>query len=228
MAAQQVHGVQRLLEVLASAAAIIGLLKALYADGHEEVAHPQHLLTELLVDEGAVGEGVERHVPVLFAQADDVLFPQQRLAAGEEAGVGTQGLGLGEHPVHFLEGQALLVAIFRRPAAGAVHIAGGGGIHQNQPRHTDVVFFRCLLRRLIAPEAALIGRVGQEGLENIGVVLPNQPLGVVGPLAVGDGLKGLALRRMRNFIGDSHGSFSFLLLNRFYVFAGICECAAAR
>ena len=41
-------------------------------------------------------------------------FPQQRLAAGEEAGVGTQGLGLGEHPVHFLEGQALLVAIFRR------------------------------------------------------------------------------------------------------------------
>ena len=49
-------------------------------------------------------------------------FPQQRLAAGEEAGVGTQGLGLGEHPVHFLEGQALLVAIFRRPAAGAVHM----------------------------------------------------------------------------------------------------------
>lgn len=62
----------------------------------------------------------------------------------------------------------------------------------------------------------------------IGVVLPDQPLGIVGPLAVGDGLKGLALRRMRNFIGDSHRSFSFLLLNRFYVFAGICECAAAR
>lgn len=123
MAAHQVHGVQRLLlEVSASAAAVVGLLKALHADGYEEVAHPQHLLAELLVDEGAVGEGVERHVPVLFAQTDDVLFPQQRLAAGEEAGVGTQGLGLGEHPVHFLEGQALLVAIFRRPAAGAVHM----------------------------------------------------------------------------------------------------------
>ena len=35
---------------------------------------PQHLLAELLVDEGAVGEGVERHVPVLFAQVDDVFF----------------------------------------------------------------------------------------------------------------------------------------------------------
>lgn len=126
---------------------------------------PQHLLAELLVDEGAVGEGVERHVPVLFAQADDVFFPQQRLDAGE--------------------GQALLVAIFRRPAAGAVHIAGGGGIHQNQPRHVDVVLLRRLLRRLIAPEAALVGRVGQEGLENIGAVLPDQPLGIVGPLAVG-------------------------------------------
>lgn len=90
MAVHQIHGVQRLLEVPASAAAIIGLLKALYADGHEEVAHPQHLLAEILVDEGAVGEGVERHVPMLFAQADDVFFPQQRLAAGEEAGVGTQ------------------------------------------------------------------------------------------------------------------------------------------
>ena len=90
---------------------------------------PQHLLTELLVDEGAVGENVERHVPVLFAQADDVFFPQQRLAAGEEAGVGTQGLDLGEHPVHFLEGQALLVAIFRRrilqAEVGSIRISHG-------------------------------------------------------------------------------------------------------
>lgn len=146
---------------------------------------PQHLLAELLVDEGAVGDGVERHVPVLFTQVNDVFFPQQRLAAGEEAGVGTQGLGLGEHPAHLLKGQTLLVAIFRRPAAGAVHIAGGGGIHQNQPRHVDIVLGCVLLRRLIAPEAALVGRVGQGGLENIGVVLPDQPLGIVGPLAVG-------------------------------------------
>ena len=165
---------------------------------------------------------------MLFAQADDVLFPHEGLSAGEETGVGAQLLGLGQHTVHFLKGQALLVAVFRRPAAGAVHIAGGGGIHQNQPRHVDIVLGCVLLRRLIAPEAALVGRVGQEGLENIGVVLPDQPLGIVGPLAVGDGLKGLALRRMRNFIGDSHRSFSFLLLNRFYVCAGICECAAAR
>ena len=67
VAVHQVHGVQRLLEVTPPTAAVVGLLKALHADGHEEVAHPQHLLTKFLVDEGTVGEGVKRHIPVLLA-----------------------------------------------------------------------------------------------------------------------------------------------------------------
>lgn len=41
-------------------------------------------------------------------------------------------------------------------AAGAAHIAGGGGIHEDQPRHVDIVLFRRLLGRMIAPDAALI------------------------------------------------------------------------
>ena len=185
VAVHQIHGVQRLLEVTLPTAPVVGLLEALHADGHKEVAHPQHLLTELLVDEGAVGEGMDRHVPVLFAQADDILLPQQRLAAGKEAGVGTQCLGLCQHPIHLLKGQALLVAVLRRPAAGAVHIAGGGRVHQDEPRHVDAVLGGVLLRRLVAPEAALIGHVGQEGLEDVGIVLPDEPLGVVRPLPVG-------------------------------------------
>lgn len=48
------------------------------------------------------------------------------------------------------------VLVFLRPAAGAVHIAGGGGIHEDQPRHVDIVLFRRLLGRMIAPDAALI------------------------------------------------------------------------
>ena len=185
MAAHEIHGVQHLLEVSLSAAAVVGLLEAFHADGHEEIAHPQHILTECLVDKGAVGEGVERHITVLFAQADDVLLPQQRLAAGEKASVGAQLFGLGQHTIHFLKGQALLVAVFCRPAAGAVHVAGGGGIHQNEPGHIDVVLGGVFLCRLIAPKSALIGHIGQEGLENVGVIFPNEPLGVVRPLSVG-------------------------------------------
>lgn len=48
------------------------------------------------------------------------------------------------------------VLVLRRPAAGAAHIAGGGGIHADQPRHVDIVRFRRLPGRMIAPDAALI------------------------------------------------------------------------
>ena len=84
----QLHRIQGFLEMALSTTAIVGFLKTLHADGHEEVAHPQHLLTEFLVDEGAVGKGMEGNIPVLFTKADDVLLPQQRLAAGKEAGMG--------------------------------------------------------------------------------------------------------------------------------------------
>ena len=47
------------------------------------------------------------------------------------------------------------VLVLLRPAAGAAHIAGGGGIHEDQPRHVDIVLFRRLLGRMIAPDAAL-------------------------------------------------------------------------
>ncbi len=41
---------------------------------------------------------------------------KQRRGAGKEAGVGTQRLGLRQHTIHFLEGQALLVAVLRSAA----------------------------------------------------------------------------------------------------------------
>lgn len=41
---------------------------------------------------------------------------KQRRGGGKEAGMGTQRLGLGQHPIHFLEGQALLVAVLRSAA----------------------------------------------------------------------------------------------------------------
>lgn len=99
--------------------------------------------------------------------------------------MGAERLGLGQDSVHLLKAEALLVAVFRRPAAGAVHVAGGGRVHQNEPRHVDVVFSCVFLRRLVAAEAALIGRVRQEGLENVGVVFADDALGIARPFSVG-------------------------------------------
>ena len=98
--------------------------------------------------------------------------------------MGAQSLGLRQYPVHFLKAQALLVAVLRRPAAGAVHIAGGGGIHENEPGNVDVILGGVGLSRLIAAEATLVGGIGQEGLEDVGVVFPNEPLGIVSPFAL--------------------------------------------
>lgn len=41
---------------------------------------------------------------------------KQRRGSVKEAGVGTQRLGLRQHTIHFLEGQALLVAVLRSAA----------------------------------------------------------------------------------------------------------------
>lgn len=77
------------------------------------------------------------------------------------------------------------MTIFRRPTAGAVHIAGGGGVHQDQPRYIDVVFLRGFLRHMIAPDAALIDGVGEKGFENVGVVVADQALDIMGPFPLG-------------------------------------------
>ena len=122
---------------------------------------------------------------MLFTQADNILFADEGFAAGKETGMGAQFLCLGQHPVHLLKGQTLLMAVFRRPAAGAVHIAGGGRIHQNQPGNIAAVFFGVFLRLLVAAEAALVHCIGQERFKNIGVGLIQQPLDIMRPLAIG-------------------------------------------
>ena len=64
------------------------------------------------------------------------------------------------------------VLVLLRPAAGAAHIAGGGGIHEDQPRHVDIVLLRRLPGRMIAPDGALIGG-GRSVL--LGTFLPVYP-----------------------------------------------------
>ena len=118
-------------------------------------------------------------------QAEDVRLAHERFAAGEEAGVGAELCALGQHAVHLLKGEVLLVAVLRRPAARAAHIAGARRVHEDDPRDVAVILFGVCPRLLEAAEAALIGSGRQEGPEKVGVALAQQALGVVCPFAVG-------------------------------------------
>ena len=184
VAAHEVHGGKRPLEVSVSAAAVVCFLEALDAHGDKEVSDAEHFLAELVVDQRAVRKGVEGNIAVLFAKPDDVFFAHQGLTAGKQARVRAERLSLCERLVHFLEREALFVAVFRRPAARAVHVARGGRVHQNKPRDVDIVFCSGLLRDMIAPDAALVDGVREEGFENVGIVVPQKPLGVVRPFSV--------------------------------------------
>ena len=181
----EVHRGERLFKMSRAAAAVVGVLKALDADRDDEVAHALELVAEGLVDERAVREGVEGDVAVLFAQAEDVCLAHERFAAGEEAGVGAELCALGQHTVHLLKGEVLLVAVLRRPAARAAHIAGARRVHEDDPRDIAVILLGVCPCLLEAAEAALIGSGRQEGLEKVGVALAQQALGVVCPFAVG-------------------------------------------
>ena len=161
IALEYLHGLHYGLERTLAAAGIGGFFKALHADGRHEVAHAQHLLSELLVYKGGVGEGQEHAVRMALAQRDDVLFAHQRLAAREYVHERTHGSTLLYYRLHGLQAKVELVAVFSRPAAGAVQVAGAGGVHQYRPRHVAVV----LAAHLVLALAADYGGVDYEVLE---------------------------------------------------------------
>ena len=130
---QQLHGPDHLFIDAAAPAAVGGGLKALHAQCGDKVFYPQHIPAELLVHQRAVGEGEELAVRVALAQRQHILFPHQGLAAGEDVHVGPQLLPLADDTVHLLQGQVQLPAVLRRPAAGAVQVAGAGGVQQDGP-----------------------------------------------------------------------------------------------
>ena len=99
--------------------------------------------------------------------------------------MGAELRAFGQHTVHLLKGEVLLVTVLCRPAARAAHVAGARRVHEDDPRDVAVILFGVCPRLLEAAEAALIGSGRQEGLEKVGVALAQQALGVVCPFAVG-------------------------------------------
>ena len=144
-AEQQLAGLQTLhclddLLISTTAAAEVGcLLKTFNADGRDKILDPQHLVGKGIVDQRTVGEREERAVAVLLAKADQIGLAHQRFAAGIDVNIGPQFLALPDHIVQLFEGEVQLVAILRRPAAGAVEVAGRGGVHQDRPGNVALI-----------------------------------------------------------------------------------------
>ena len=76
---------------------------------------------------------------MFFANSDQVVLADERLAAGVDVHVDSQFLALLDNAVDLLVGQVQLVAVFRGPAAGAVQVAGGGGVQQDRPGDVAVL-----------------------------------------------------------------------------------------
>lgn len=70
----QIHGCQNFIENTLAAASVVDLLEAFQRQGEGDIAELLNRLTELLVDQGSIGEAVEFTVMMLFCQTQDVFL----------------------------------------------------------------------------------------------------------------------------------------------------------
>ena len=170
-----------------AAAGIVGLRGALDGQHKGDIAQTPHLFTEGLVDEGGVGVDGKLHIVVLFRQLEHILLAHQRLAAGQHIQVHAQFLALRDDLVHILKAEVVLVAVLACPAAHAVHIAGRGGVEQNQPGDVALVLDAVLANGLGAAEEGFVAQIQRGGARHMGVGLVQHAVNEFRPLAVGVG-----------------------------------------
>ena len=124
---------------------------------------------------------------MLFGQLQDVGLADQRLAAGEHVEVHAQLLALRDDLVHIVEAQVVLVAVLAGPAAHAVHVAGGGGVEQDQPGDVALVLDAVLADGLGAAEEGFVPQIQRSGARHMGVGLVQHAVDELRPLAIGVG-----------------------------------------
>ena len=132
-ALEYLHGAHHSLESAMPSPGICRLFKAFYADSGDKILDTQHLVGKCLIDQRRVGKRHKYTVGMAFAEGNDILFPNKRFAAGIEIHVGTQLRTLADDGVHRIQVHIHLIAVFRRPAACTVKIAGRSGVHQDSP-----------------------------------------------------------------------------------------------
>ena len=163
------HGICHLFVDALSPAGIIGFLEAFQRDGRYKVLHPQHFLTECFIDEGAIGEGQKHAVGMHFADLKQISLADGGLTAGVDVHIGTQFLALTDDGIDGLQRKIQMVAVFCRPAAGAVEIAGRGRIKQNGPWDVAAILLPVFMLGGAAFEAGIEQEVLEESLPDTGI-----------------------------------------------------------
>ena len=126
---------------------------------------------------------------MLLTQADDVGLAHHGLAAGVDVHVNAHFLALADDVVALIVGQVELVAVLRRPAAGAVQVAGGGRVQEDGPGDVAAVFFAVLLLNGPAHQVDVDKEVDGHGGEHIVIHIIDHvtDVGIVGVVGVLDG-----------------------------------------
>ena len=124
---------------------------------------------------------------MLFCQLEHVLLAHQRLAAGQHIQVNAQLFALRNDLIHILKAEVILVAVLAGPAAHAVHIAGRGGVEQNQPRDVALVLDAVFANHFSAAEEGFVAQIQRGGTCHMGVGLIQHTIDELRPLAVGVG-----------------------------------------
>lgn len=142
---QQRHGGDHLVVGALAATGVGGLPGSLGADGGHEILNAQQILTEVLVDEGGVGEAQETAVRMRLAEPDQILLAHQRLASGVDVDVAAKLFALANDGVDVVVGEVEFVAVLGRPATGAAQVAGAGRVQQDSPGNVAPVLLAHLL-----------------------------------------------------------------------------------
>ena len=121
---------------------------------------------------------------MLLGQLEDIRLADQRLAARQHIEVDAQLLALSDDLIHICKAEVVLVAVLPGPAAHAVHVAGRGGVKQDQPGDVALVLDAVLPDGLGAPEKRLVPQVESRGAGHVGVGLVQHAVDELGPLAV--------------------------------------------
>ena len=166
-----------------AAAVIGGIADALDGDEEGHVADFLDAVTESLVDQRTVGKAQECAVRVLSANTHQILAAHGRLTAGVQIHICTQLLALSDNTGQVVVRQRAGMAVLGSPAAGALQIAGSGGIHQDRPRHIAAVLLNGSHTLGVAVNGYIHQRLNQL-IEHMLICIANQISGKAHPVVI--------------------------------------------
>ncbi len=182
---QKIHRLHDGSVVALAAARIIGIRRSFDGEHEGDVAELSDSLAHCIGDQRGVGIQTEEAVIVLLGEPEDIVHADGRLAAGHHVQIYAELLALGDDLVHILEGKVCLVAVGAGPAADAVHVAGHGGIEEDQPRDVAAVLLTVCTDGLGAAKECLIAEVQEQHLRIVRIGLVDDAVDVLEPAVVG-------------------------------------------